>query len=499
MLSDKGCTVIRPQNLNESTALALRRARPAGTRRGVAARGCAALTALLLLAGAVAASPLLPPATSDSGSAELKEALARLQAGEPASARRLVRTYLLDRPDDAAGHELLGHVQFQQGDLQGAEGSFERALELDPGRASALVRLAITQAATGRPALARQTLDRAVAAGATAQQTGDLETRLARDIRKREAAVRRVERTVEAGGREEIARRLHDVVDLHFSLQQQHRAVEILEQYARRYPKDRDLGVLLAETYATLGEPRRALAEIRRVVRVHPEAARARFFEAKVLWSLAEQHDALDAIERSLALDPRQVDAWIQLSEMHHAHEGHGADVHEHSREALERGLTANPHSPALLVVLAEMQREEDRLDEANATLRAMLDERPGNGVGLARLALNLAEDPAQRDEVRRLARAAAQAEPELTLVRHAVARSRQLDGEQAEAVEMLEPICYGPQRTGESCLHLAQGFASVGRRNDAAAAAREALALGLVGRSEDAARALAESSAAPG
>ena len=65
--------------------------------------------------------------------------------------------------------------------------------------------------------------------------------------------------------------------------------------------------------------------------------------------------------------------------------------------------------------------------------------------------------------------------------------------------MKMLEPICYGPQRTGESCLHLAQGFASVGRRNDAAAAAREALALGLVGRSEDAARALAESSAAPG
>lgn len=465
--------------------------RASRTRR-VPPRIPAALLAVLLAASANA-TPMLPlPGAGGGAAPELQRAVTHLKAGEIASARRVTQDYVARQPGDAAGQEMLGHIRMQQGDLRGAGENLRRAVELDPQRASAWLRLSVSQAAVGRPAAARDSLQRAVAAGAAGEQANGLQARLDADIAAKEAQLRKARRALERGGAEEVARRLHEVVDLHFALERESAAVEILERYAARHPRDRTLGLLLAGTYAAVKQPQKALDETRRVAREHPESARAVYMQAKLLADMAQDHAALDALERSLAMDPGQVDAWIALSSVHHGHEGH-ADVHAESREALLRGLKANPESPALLLLLAEMQREEGELTAANATLRRLLRERHEDAVAMARLSLNLSASPAPHPESDRLAVEAARLEPDLPIVRHAVGRSRQVAGDWRAAITQLEPVCFGPGATGEVCLHLAQAFAAAGRSGEAAASARHAVALGLAGADAGAAKKLLE------
>jgi tetratricopeptide (TPR) repeat protein len=71
-------------------------------------------------------SPAAPTA-----SATFEDAEAAYQAGNYVEARRLFESYITTRPENPWGHYMLGLAAWKSGDLESAEGSFNRAIALD--------------------------------------------------------------------------------------------------------------------------------------------------------------------------------------------------------------------------------------------------------------------------------------------------------------------------------------------------------------------------------
>jgi tetratricopeptide (TPR) repeat protein len=86
-------------------------------------------------------------------------------------AKNTIAELLARYPQDAVGQALHGHLQYQQGNLRGAEDSYRLALRLDPKMTAAMTALGNVYLATDRPSLA---LDAFSSAGRLQQPTAEL-------------------------------------------------------------------------------------------------------------------------------------------------------------------------------------------------------------------------------------------------------------------------------------------------------------------------------------
>lgn len=104
---------------------------------------------LLLIAILVLVLLVTGPQLATAGGGRL--ALLALDAQRPTEAAMGLRLALTLQPDAASLHDTYGYLLFRQGDLENAQGEFERALSLDPELASALNNLGVTLLAAGQP------------------------------------------------------------------------------------------------------------------------------------------------------------------------------------------------------------------------------------------------------------------------------------------------------------------------------------------------------------
>jgi len=109
-----------------------------------------ALAALALWAAPGAAAPLSsspstsPPIPAEpSAPAPIGQAIEALRKGDADTAVRIARRFILDQPKAAVGHEVLGAALAIKRSYPEAERELEEALKLDPGRATAMMRLGL--------------------------------------------------------------------------------------------------------------------------------------------------------------------------------------------------------------------------------------------------------------------------------------------------------------------------------------------------------------------
>ena len=101
------------------------------------------------------------------------EAESHFHAADFSQAAEGFRSYVLAHPGNPWGHYMLGLSEWRGGDAAAAEGALQRALEIDPGHAKAMVNLGRVLLDLDRPGDAIAVLDEAVAidpASATAHR-----------------------------------------------------------------------------------------------------------------------------------------------------------------------------------------------------------------------------------------------------------------------------------------------------------------------------------------
>jgi tetratricopeptide (TPR) repeat protein len=99
--------------------------------------------------------------------ARLGIARAQLDSGQPAPARRLLESLIVENPDYADAYDVMGRAQFQAGEVEQAYETFRRAVELTPSSLNRLQKMGMLAFQLGKTEEATRVLERASSLGST--------------------------------------------------------------------------------------------------------------------------------------------------------------------------------------------------------------------------------------------------------------------------------------------------------------------------------------------
>lgn len=162
------------------------------------------------------------------------------------------------------------------------------------------------------------------------------------------------------------------------------RAEQYLGLLAETHPDDPEYLRLQAIAHDARGRTQAAVATMRRAMAASPDDAACCNTLACLLDHAYQFDAAVRAARRAVELDPGFFTAWYNLSIVL-MHVGCYGDA----VEALKRAQQLNPGDPLVRTKLAELLRDQGRIDEAEKAYREILRERPTTGtawLGLAEL-----------------------------------------------------------------------------------------------------------------
>lgn len=147
---------------------------------------------------------------------------------------------------------------------------------------------------------------------------------------------------------------------------------------------------------ASLG-PGELAARLKYVTTKRPNDPRAWFFLGYSYRAAGDAVDASQAFEKSLALDPKQADAWSGLGESLTAM--NDGQIDADARQAFEKALKLDPQSPAAQVYLGQAEIQAGNVEAGLAHWRNLAASLPAN-------------DPRRQELARRIAEVAKQGAP---------------------------------------------------------------------------------------
>jgi tetratricopeptide (TPR) repeat protein len=317
-----------------------------------------AILALLLappaIAGPAAATQETPPVAWTS-------AVELLEAGRLEQAESALRALLQDGENPLA-RDLLGVALVRQGRLDEAEREFTRAVALAPDLLSPRQHLA-------RLYLQGQRLEPAVVQLREAAARGPLD---------RDLALRLAETELAAGDHAAAERELLSVVDRFESVRallllarlqagrgEAAEAAANLDRAARIAPSSEEVLIARARIALAGRAPVPALLALEPLTRMHPEEAEYAYLLGVARLQIGESDGSVEALERSLAIEPRRPLTLIALGLALN-----GQKRFADARQVLRRGLQLEPENAEALAALAEA--EEGLGDIAPAELHAL-------------------------------------------------------------------------------------------------------------------------------
>lgn len=167
-------------------------------------------------------------------------------------------------------------------------------------------------------------------------------------------------------------------------------ALNFTAQQAEKYPYEYSVRLLNVTLLTYLEKNQQALQELTAMTQDFPKQAKP-FFMASVLhWQHGDQQIAIKEMDRSLELDPSNLQGWLMLSQMHHDQEGHGLNVHKGSLQALIKASSFHPTNTDLLYRIATTYEEENKTEKAIEFWSKLLKLEPANARAISGKVINL-------------------------------------------------------------------------------------------------------------
>ena len=161
---------------------------------------------------------------------------------------------------------------------------------------------------------------------------------------------------------------------VHLSLGNADLAAQYAEQAAKDVPGDASVRLLLARALVAKKDFATAESTLNELVKASPASAAAYSQLATVFFAQGRIREGRDALNRSLHLDPNDVEAIAaQVALALHDNDRPAA------RQTIERALVAQPKSTALLAIAANTYRALGAASEEERSLRAVIDLDPTN------------------------------------------------------------------------------------------------------------------------
>lgn len=282
-------------------------------------------------------APALSLGSIETSDPRLVEALSALNRGSLERAESLARTFLLEQPNSAAGHELLGAALALQRKLNEAEASLKRAIELNPRQSTAYTKLGDIAQARGRQAEAIAYFRQAVEVDPAEHRAHQRLGLYYESQGDAERAIHHFERGIDGTPADYLGVKLN--LARLYSLRGRHtEAVDLLYPWAEQLDVRPEVHRIIGGAYFGAGDAPRAVKHLRAAVILVPEDDLAL---AVLGDALKVQGDMAAAVETYRAL----VDS------------GHA--------------------SVMAYIELATLLRDSGRIDEAASVFIALIDKHP--------------------------------------------------------------------------------------------------------------------------
>lgn len=203
------------------------------------------------------------------------------QAGKHGDAKPHLAQVLQSHDDFADVHMMMGVISFEEGDVESARASFERALEINPFYTEAALNLSVCLNEVGEYDRAREVYDNA----RTGQSSGGLDR-------------------LDAYARGKIANLHREVGDAYAAVHMADNAMKEYRKALRVSPTFPDIRVRLANMLRDLGQTDEALDEYEGVVGASPTYAPGYLNYGIALWQAGRIPEARAQWKRALELDP---------------------------------------------------------------------------------------------------------------------------------------------------------------------------------------------------
>ncbi|HEY2201431.1 MAG TPA: tetratricopeptide repeat protein [Solirubrobacteraceae bacterium] len=272
-------------------------------------------------------------------------------------------------PQNPQARYLLGRVMERLGDVRGAAGMYQGAIEVDPEQREARAGLARLYVLTGHAEMALPLIEPTLA-----RQPDNTELLIVRGLARLRlkdptGALADAERAVHLSPSDSDA--VSALAAVYSETGQPERAVTLLSSAIERAPEASALRQFLAGMYVARGEDKLAETQLREVVQIRPKELAPRL----QLAALYTRTQRLDEAERTLGK------ATADLSSSEQAKLAYADFLVNHSTEKSEESLRAliaqDPRNLDLQLALGALEQRAGRAPEAVATYQAIITRDP--------------------------------------------------------------------------------------------------------------------------
>jgi tetratricopeptide (TPR) repeat protein len=340
-----------------------------------ASRALAPLVSMALLAAA-AALPACGGADAHRAS-HIARGQQYFAQGKLEKARIEFSNALQIAPQDAAARYLMGKILERLGDLRGAAGMYQAAIDVDSGQLAARAGLARLYLLAGLPEKALSLIKPGLA-----RQPDNAEL-----LGVRALAHLRLKDPTQALADAERAVRLApsntDVVlglaDVYRETEQPERALQLLRTAIERAPDALDLRRSLAGMYAARGEEKLAEAQLLKLVELRPKALDVRL-QLAAFYAGGRHFDEAQRTLRAAVTDlPEREEAKLAYAQFLAQNR---ADAR--GEQALRALIADQPRDYVLQIALGELQQRAGEMPQAVGTYRAIVARDPRGPEGVA-------------------------------------------------------------------------------------------------------------------
>lgn len=295
------------------------------------------------------------------------------------------RTVLRDQPELAHVQYLLGQAYLTTGDSSLARESFERAVALQPDLVDANVALATMESRSGQPQSARGRLKAILTSHPDHRQAMEVLFGLDLAAGDWSHAASMLNRLRQVEG--ESAAIFMAEGKLHESRKDVARAISAFERAAAMAVDAEGPLVALVQLDLQQKQPERARRRLENLLAAHPHHPYAHGLMGEVLTVIGRRDSAMVHFREASRINPRWLTPWLDAATLSIA-QGQANDA----VRVLREGLTANPASEELHMLLASVLASQNSVDEAIAAYDAVLRMNPRNIISANNLAALLAD-----------------------------------------------------------------------------------------------------------
>lgn len=292
-----------------------------------------------------------------------------LKRNDGKEAVQAFRSVLRDQPDVVEGHMLLGRAHLMTGDTRLARESFDRATALNPGLSDAQIVLAGLDAAAGRPAEAKQRLEAVLAREPNNLQALGPLFRLQLAGQEWTKTEQTLGRLRGAGVGQAVA----DMTEgnLYQARQQWDKAIAAYERALAAAPNAPEPLLVLVQIDQAQGRLTTAQMRLEKVLAndSHPYA---HGFMGELLMQKGDPAEANGHFIAATRVNPKWSAPWLHLATLRMA-EKRPSDA----QAVLVQGLSANPDSEELRMLLATTLTETGEVDQAMREYETILKKAP--------------------------------------------------------------------------------------------------------------------------